>query len=513
MSEVSKAVAALKRDDFDTGLASLIALWRETHSSALADAIDQLSAVAAGQRDPFSGRTKMEQAAAWDALVSKRKAGDFSKLFNGLITVSATKDEHRARLEVLKKKLGPDPRLSSALLTLMHSPPRVLSMVFRRPFWEIAFRALHTIEDPRAHALAITLRAKYAASRSPFEQTVVVDDLARLIAASEKWQATERPVDVTALTPFFAARAGAQSHEALEAAYRSPADLALRQVCADALSEAGDPRGEFIALQLAGRLTPAQRKRHEVLFKQCRDSMLGPIAAFAFDKGTRFKNGFPFTVRLGRCAKRSSPTEEEVRAMLAAPQWSTVEAIDVFAFASAQRPLVEAGSMRSIKRILNAYDTLFEPGRELGIEDAHFIGQIPEPPLAPLFKSRCYPKLKKLSCSLREKRADLAFRGLWRSTLMLQLEWVFFSVPTDDLEGWQTLPEKLPANVKIIEIKSKTVGYRFDRTADGWAASLWVYDRLGVDGPAVRRARWLVRKLLPGTPIAKEVKLKTRPSL
>lgn len=509
---IEKAVAALKKNDFDDALQTLIELWRETHSSALADAIDQLSTIAAAQRGAFPGRTKGEQAIAWDALAKKRKAGDFSKLFNTLLTVSVTKDEHRSRLEVLLKR-GVDPRLSSALLALMPSPPKELSMVFRRQFWEVAFRALHKVKDPRAHALATTLRAKYAASRSPFKRTVVVDDLELVIEASAKWQAAETPVDVRALTPFLSSRGGARVHEALEAVYRSPEDLTLRHVCADALSEAGDPRGEFIALQLADRLTPAQRKRSELLFKQCADSMLGPIAAFAYDKGTRFKNGFPFTVRLGHGAKRSSPTEDEVRAMLDAPQWSTIEAIDFFGFPSAQRALLEARSMRSLKRIVYATDALFEPGRELGIEDAHFIGQVPEPSLRPLFESRCYPKLRKLSCTLKEKRADLALRGLWRSPLMLQLEWVFFSVPSADLQGWQSLPAKLPARVKTIEIRTGLVCHRFDRTADGWAASLSVYDRYKVDGPEVKRARWLVQRLLPGTPVAKKVEVRSAPAI
>lgn len=55
----------------------------------------------------------------------------------------------------------------------------------------------------------------------------------------------------------------------LDAIYASPDDDAPRQVFADALTERGDPRGEFITLQLArarGEATPAQFMRERDLF-------------------------------------------------------------------------------------------------------------------------------------------------------------------------------------------------------------------------------------------------------
>ena len=54
----------------------------------------------------------------------------------------------------------------------------------------------------------------------------------------------------------------------LEAVLQNPADLSLRAVLADALLEAGDPRGEFIALQLraeTGELPSTDERRSESL--------------------------------------------------------------------------------------------------------------------------------------------------------------------------------------------------------------------------------------------------------
>ena len=45
------------------------------------------------------------------------------------------------------------------------------------------------------------------------------------------------------------------------AVYARPADDGARQVLADALQELGDPRGEFISLQLQSRRTQRSERR------------------------------------------------------------------------------------------------------------------------------------------------------------------------------------------------------------------------------------------------------------
>lgn len=63
----------------------------------------------------------------------------------------------------------------------------------------------------------------------------------------------------------------------------APDSLPLRQVLADALSEAGDPRGELIALQLKQRSNPQSAAQTQVLWQyqlsQHRQALCGTLSA------------------------------------------------------------------------------------------------------------------------------------------------------------------------------------------------------------------------------------------
>src|SRR5262249_40052173 len=101
----------------------------------------------------------------------------------------------------------------------------------------------------------------------------------------------------------------------LDEIYRRPDDDEPRQRYADLLRESGDPRGEFIALQLSryrGDTDPGRKKRERELLRDHRDRFLGPVAKWV--KGVEFKRGF-----LSACTLfADSRTKAET---LAAPEW------------------------------------------------------------------------------------------------------------------------------------------------------------------------------------------------
>jgi uncharacterized protein (TIGR02996 family) len=75
-----------------------------------------------------------------------------------------------------------------------------------------------------------------------------------------------------------------------------PDDLELRMVWADALQEAGDPRGELAALQLAGRATYASWKREHELVLEHGEKWAEPIGRyfhFHTYEGGLFSGGHP----------------------------------------------------------------------------------------------------------------------------------------------------------------------------------------------------------------------------
>ena len=106
--------------------------------------------------------------------------------------------------------------------------------------------------------------------------------------------------------------------ELLAAVHADPFDLAARAVYADALQDAGDPRGEFIALQLAGKAT----QREKTLLKDHRKRWLGPLAKLVSNSSTRFENGFLRTVAI-TSQQPLAPNQ------LAHPELATIEVLDV----------------------------------------------------------------------------------------------------------------------------------------------------------------------------------------
>ena len=72
----------------------------------------------------------------------------------------------------------------------------------------------------------------------------------------------------------------------LQAVLDDPDDIARRLVYADALQEQGDPRGEFIALHIAGR------PEAELLLKKHRKEWIAFLQPAVSRAGLRFVNGF-----------------------------------------------------------------------------------------------------------------------------------------------------------------------------------------------------------------------------
>lgn len=112
--------------------------------------------------------------------------------------------------------------------------------------------------------------------------------------------------------------------EALDAIYASPEDDALRAVYADMLQARGDPRGEFIALQLcahrAGADAAEATQRASAVLDGHRETFLGPLADVVVASTCVFERGF-----LARCTVDVATFDDLPVYHL--PAWSTVKSI------------------------------------------------------------------------------------------------------------------------------------------------------------------------------------------
>jgi uncharacterized protein (TIGR02996 family) len=110
--------------------------------------------------------------------------------------------------------------------------------------------------------------------------------------------------------------------ELLQRLGQDPTDEQTRRVLADVLLEAGDPRGEFLALAQKRTQSATVKKRLAKLFKRHRAEWLGPLASVVVHELEREVWEFGFPVRLA-CRLTGST--------VGAHEWLTVREVVVVA--------------------------------------------------------------------------------------------------------------------------------------------------------------------------------------
>jgi uncharacterized protein (TIGR02996 family) len=272
-------------------LGSLIAEWRKRPLARLGEAIDRLG----GPLEVGGGSSIAEKAKAIAALAKKPR----------------------------------DPRAATALLQIVREVPWTSDG--SRPAWLAIFGALDAVDDPRVpgalekardgwkiregqrvwmHARANELLAAYA-KRWP-------DGPPKPTPAEEKRLAS---IEAAIAPPATKKRGGESEEDLLAAVYANPDDDAPRSVYADWLQERGDPRGEFIALQLEKSPTKEAQARIRELLKKHERAWLGPIEPPVLKAAVVFRRGF-----VAQCVARFRH-EHDARTYGALPAWGTVEVL------------------------------------------------------------------------------------------------------------------------------------------------------------------------------------------
>ncbi len=302
------AKAALDKGDHATALQKALAAWFACKHERIVAVIEALSSYAAQDRAPPGGKTVAEKQAAWLALEAKRDPSDLEHLLATLPAIKRTA-ELEVRLARLARRL-PDPRISKALHALIAEPPLKSAL---KPMLDIVAKT----GDPRSDgALEHLVRHSNAALRS----------LLRTTRASVRWQpgvlSSAAKAHLTAIERSLAARAPARRDltSLFAAVYADLGDDGARSVLADALQEVGDPRGEFIALQLARGRSGERKPREAALWKRHGRDWLEPIAAAVDQESVVFERGF-----LAKCRLQSYSDE----ALAAREAWKTVEEVEV----------------------------------------------------------------------------------------------------------------------------------------------------------------------------------------
>ena len=262
-------------------LREALAGWRKTKHPRFA-AVAQWASARALSHAPRplvgAGRKKADLE-AWNALLKERDVLDLPRLLEALRKMKSA--DAAACLVLLSKQH--DPRVTDGALALLSDPPWRARTAL--PFFRTCAKVLLDVGDPRVRPALEDLAGRYKS----IVVTSVGDDITALLRRSAEsldqvkpgplpaaWEEKCAALEKEFETERAQAQRGAASSQSaqhadeglLAAIYAAPEDDAPRLVFADALIERGDPRGEFISLQLnraQGKASPAQLLREREL--------------------------------------------------------------------------------------------------------------------------------------------------------------------------------------------------------------------------------------------------------
>jgi uncharacterized protein (TIGR02996 family) len=287
---VEAALAAIERGDHAAARDALVVAWRARRAPAIAEAVGVLDVRAP---DALSAQLA--------AIVTPRVTSSFANL------------KQLAKVD--------DPRLASWVLAALANPPFCAATA--EGFLVYLAKTIERLRDPRLVAELPAIRPILTArlTRKPVYTKV----LRVLDAAAAKLRAPKSsPLDERLAAAVAPLRQPAHTIESLLAeVYAHPNDDAPRMVLADVLLERGDPRGEFITLQLARGRDGEPSERERELLKKHGKSWLGPLGTvLSFGKGysgTKFQRGF--VARADFIFK----IEKKLALIASDPAWATVE--------------------------------------------------------------------------------------------------------------------------------------------------------------------------------------------
>jgi len=208
------------------------------------------------------------------------------------------------------------------------------------------------------------------------------------------------------------------------AVYARPADDGARQVLADALQELGDPRGEFISLQLQSRRTQRGERRMQKLLERHRTEFLRGLSAIVMPGGDqRWARGF---------LAEATVLLEGLHVEL--PELATLEQVDVV-FSPATPLELASPHMRSLREVrqasLSAVPVLFHAKPPLpNLEAVALSGPTnllswPQATIDVLSNSTSLPKLSRLTLSTGISNFP-QLDWVWNAPLMHRLKTLEF---------------------------------------------------------------------------------------
>lgn len=463
------AVAALDAGRDEDALEALLAAWRASPNVALAEVIELLGAKLDARRSRPAGKTVKDKEAAWHAMAGQGRAADLGGLLATIAEV-ARAAPLEGRIAALAAR-PPDPRVAIKLATMIAEWPIPGSTGITS--LQRALALIVACRDRRATAiLEATVRQvteEYGVSKQWIARALpqYLAQLHALPPDGEPPALLARAREAIAAAHLAAAPSATTASTLYANVYAHPDDDQARAVLADYLQQQGDPRGEFIALQLAG----SKSRREAALLRTHARDWLGALEPVILKSGLKYERGF-----LARCGVKE-PGWAVGRKLLEEPGWATIVELETAGWPEVGERA--AALMPSLRRLTGVKTRMpSHPRLEavvFGYTTADQIGHfahVDAPALRSLAIERSYLEV-----------AELA--PLWPTQLASQLEELVLDVA--QLETWfLPMHARLGGMLRFIRISSQDHSpWAYTMTVEGtlrcnyrWSSAPSYFDEL-----------------------------------
>ena len=334
--ELARAAGAASANERLAAVCHAWALVPSKRIAALALALSQRV-----RAEPVAGANQEAREAAWQVLAARATVDDLPTL---LATPWSKKPKDALQRLAFFERFGPDPRIVSALLEL-DTGTRYSTGVGHQ-FWRAVYSLLLRWGSAEA-ASRIPRDARTFPDSSPWSGLRFVAIFEPLVVEwNGRWPVEpELPGAASELLARMEAQLAPQrrlQRELLDAVYARPEDDTARLVLADALTEQGDPRGEFIVLQYAwarGELPMGERERMQRLLRAHGRGWLDGLDAQTSALSV-FHKGFAEEVRMATRAPDPG-----------APPWALVKSLDAAAIATTLSEFLRHPNTRRVRTL------------------------------------------------------------------------------------------------------------------------------------------------------------------
>jgi uncharacterized protein (TIGR02996 family) len=315
------ALEALEAGDDAAALDALLVAWRASRAPRIAELVGSVSKRIEARQSPIDEHRDGVRD-YWMAIARQRRATDLPRLLADVPHKRSAPSGPAARISTLAQ-WPHDPRVTPGVVRLLERPKLVASIPNTCAYLARLVELAVAQDDPAtlgqfeelADRLDQILHSSTRTAIRVLLESAIADALERLHARPNLARRRASDAAACARIERHLERVQGSGASLFAEIAANPADDAPRQVLADHLLERGDPRGEFIALQLSGT-DPA--REHALVAKHAK-SWLGPLAGVVAIPKCRFERGFLVETTI------DTDATEPLRRVIGDPAWSTVE--------------------------------------------------------------------------------------------------------------------------------------------------------------------------------------------